>query len=379
MASFAILTNVGRNKEAADLANSTPLEIADIAWGDGKRIPAGGEIALENEQGRKAVQAKGTVADALNTAFFEVLLAEDEGPFVIREAGIFDVDGDMIAIAHYDPPVNKPLNTVSAHLRIKVVFTDLENLVIKIDASTAFVSAERKLNTGPGLKGGGDLSADRTLAVDFATQAEALAGLKADKVISPKTLNDRVGSIGRVALPVPNSDLNSVSLTSVLMIGPADTGSPASAHWGTLSHTEGSDGRAWQTALMSDGRSYTRHRTDNTPTWTSWEQVGTGAAQHSGSGFQMLQGGLILQWGSFVFQNSSNGLTVTVPLPMAFPNNHFQTILGDTLGITDTNPGHSEGAHVTTQTLANFVVHSGWGAGVKMDATRPARFFSIGN
>ncbi len=143
MASFAMLTNVGRNKEAAALANGTPLEIADIAWGDGKRIPAGGEIALENEQGRKTVQGKGTVTDTLNTAFFEVLLTENEGPFVIREAGLFDVDGDMIAIAHYDPPVNKPLNTVSAHLRIKVVFTDLQNLVIQIDASTAFVSPEQ--------------------------------------------------------------------------------------------------------------------------------------------------------------------------------------------------------------------------------------------
>ncbi|MBF9049882.1 hypothetical protein GTA62_13085 [Roseobacter sp. HKCCD9010] len=143
MASFAMLTNVGRNKEAAALANATALEISEIAWGDGTRIPAGGETALENEQGRKAVQGQGTVADALNTAFFDVLLTEDEGPFVIREAGIFDVDGDMIAIAHYDPPVNKPLNTVSAHLRIKVVFTDLQNLIIQIDASTAFVTPEQ--------------------------------------------------------------------------------------------------------------------------------------------------------------------------------------------------------------------------------------------
>ena len=185
MASYAMLTNVGRNKEAEALANGDPLEISEIAWGDGTRIPAGGETALENEQGRKPVQGQGVTAGALNTAFFEVLLAEDEGPFVIREAGLFDVDGDMIAIAYYDPPVNKPLNTVSAHLRINVIFSDLENLIIRIDASNAFVSVERTLTAGKGLKGGGDLSADRTLAVDFATQAEALAGTRDDKVISP--------------------------------------------------------------------------------------------------------------------------------------------------------------------------------------------------
>ncbi|WP_299773127.1 phage tail protein [uncultured Tateyamaria sp.] len=165
MASFAMLTNVGRNKEAAALANATALDIAEIAWGDGKRIPAGGETALENEQGRKPVAGQGITNGAPNAAFFEVLLAESEGPYIIREAGIFDVDGDLIAVAHYDPPVNKPLNTVSAHLRINVVFTDLENLIIKIDDSTAFVPVQRTLTAGTGLVGGGNLTADRTIAL----------------------------------------------------------------------------------------------------------------------------------------------------------------------------------------------------------------------
>lgn len=185
MASYAMLTNVGRNKEAAALANATALDIAEIAWGDGTRIPAGGETALENEQGRKPVASQGVTAGALNTAFFEILLAENEGPYVIREAGLFDADGDMIAVAYYDPPVNKPLNTVSAHLRINVVFSDLENLIITIDASTAFISASRKITSGSGILGGGDLSVDREFAADFATLAEAEAGARSDKVMSP--------------------------------------------------------------------------------------------------------------------------------------------------------------------------------------------------
>ena len=155
MPSYAMLTNVGRNKEAAALANGVALEIAELAWGDGTRIPAGGETALENEQGRKPVAAQGVTAGAINTAYFEVLIAENEGPFVIREAGLFDVDGDMIAVAHYDPPVNKPLDTVSAHLRINVVFSDLENLVIQVDAATAFVPADREIIAGDGVIGGG--------------------------------------------------------------------------------------------------------------------------------------------------------------------------------------------------------------------------------
>lgn len=47
------------------------------------------------------------------------------------------------------------------------------------------VNTTRLIQTGPGLLGGGDLSADRTLTPDFATQAEAEAGAVTNKVMSP--------------------------------------------------------------------------------------------------------------------------------------------------------------------------------------------------
>ncbi|MBT2130125.1 phage tail protein [Aliiroseovarius lamellibrachiae] len=201
MSSYALMTNVGRNKEAAALANGTSLSISQIAWGDGDRSPSGGETALLNETGRKDVQGTGQVAEALNTAFFEILLDANEGPFVIREAGLFDVDGDLIAIAKYDPPVNKPKDTVSALLRIHVVFSDLENLILQVQSTDAYVPVERKVTAGAGLAGGGDLSGDRTVVVDFATQAEALAGVAATKVISPATLKARIDALIGSATP----------------------------------------------------------------------------------------------------------------------------------------------------------------------------------
>ena len=188
MSSFAILTNTGRNKEAASLATGVALNIVSLAWGDGDRIPAGGETSLLNEQGRKQVQAQGLVSGANNTAFFDILLDESEGPFVIREAGLFDADGDLIAIAKYDPVVNKPLNTVSALLRINIVFSDLENLILQVSSTNAFVPAERQINTGVGLLGGGDLSNDRIISADIATQSEALTGTSNAKLVTPLRL-----------------------------------------------------------------------------------------------------------------------------------------------------------------------------------------------
>ena len=79
---FAILTNTGRNKEAAAIAEGIALTITEMAWGDGKHVPAGGELALENEQGRKPVQASGTVpraCDQLEIGFPNHLLCGSQG------------------------------------------------------------------------------------------------------------------------------------------------------------------------------------------------------------------------------------------------------------------------------------------------------------
>lgn len=183
MPTYSLLTTIGRNKEAAALASGEPLTIAEIAFGDGDYAPTGGETQLKNEIDRRAVQGSGVVAGAPNTAFFEVLLEAAEGPFTIREGGAFDADGDLIAIVKYDPPINKPSpasgQTVEALLRLHVAFSDLENLVVRIEANTAFVSAGRQILTTDGVSGGGDLSQTRTLKLD-------VAGLA---TIAPETVN----------------------------------------------------------------------------------------------------------------------------------------------------------------------------------------------
>ncbi|MFZ5736862.1 MAG: phage tail protein [Pseudomonadota bacterium] len=137
--SFALLTNLGRAKEAAALANATTIEITHIAIGDGATVPSGGEIALYNELARKTISGHGTVAGADNVAYFDCYLAAADGPYTIREAGLYDADGDMIAIAHYDPPINKPVpssgQTVEGTVRLEVAFSNIATVVIVVDPS----------------------------------------------------------------------------------------------------------------------------------------------------------------------------------------------------------------------------------------------------
>jgi len=137
--SFALMTNLGLSKEAAALANGTTITVTHIAIGDGATVPSGGETELYNEVARKTISGHGTVVGATNVAYFDCFLAAADGPYTIREAGLYDDDDELIAIAHYDPPINKPTpssgQTVEGTVRLEVAFSDVANVTIEVDPS----------------------------------------------------------------------------------------------------------------------------------------------------------------------------------------------------------------------------------------------------
>ncbi|ABS15013.1 phage tail-collar fiber domain-containing protein [Brucella anthropi] len=150
---FALMTNLGRAKEAAAIANGTAVVITHIAIGDGTTVPSGGETTLYHEIARKAVSGHGTVVGASNVAYFDIFLEAGEGPYTIREAGLIDDDGDLIAIARYDPPISKPIpssgQTVEGTIRLEVAFSNIANITIVVDP--AFKVALQRLNRLPWL------------------------------------------------------------------------------------------------------------------------------------------------------------------------------------------------------------------------------------
>ncbi|UYT54513.1 phage tail protein [Brucella sp. MAB-22] len=150
---FALMTNLGRAKEAAALANGTSVVITHIAIGDGTTVPSGGETALYHEVARKAISGHGTVVGASNVAYFDIFLEASEGPFTIREAGLIDQDGDLIAIARYDPPISKPIpssgQTVEGTIRLEVAFSNIAAITIVVDPS--FKVALQRLSRLPWL------------------------------------------------------------------------------------------------------------------------------------------------------------------------------------------------------------------------------------
>jgi hypothetical protein len=151
---YGFLTVSGRAAEAEALANGTALEVSAIAWGTGTRAITGGEVGLESETARAAVNAQGIDPDNSSVAFFRHQFAAEDGPYTISEAGLFATDGTLLAIVTYPIPISKPVK-FALTFDILVAFSDLENLIVQVESAEAFIPVERAIATGAGLTGGG--------------------------------------------------------------------------------------------------------------------------------------------------------------------------------------------------------------------------------
>ncbi|MFU0867958.1 phage tail protein [Kluyvera ascorbata] len=145
---FALLTNVG----AAKLANATALgaqvEITQMAVGDGNGVlptPNPAKTALTHELRR--AQLNMLTIDPVNTnqIIAEQVIPEDVGGWWIREIGLFDKDGDMIAVANcaetYKPKLQEGSGRVQV-IRVILIVSSTEAVTLKIDPSV--VLATRK-------------------------------------------------------------------------------------------------------------------------------------------------------------------------------------------------------------------------------------------
>lgn len=150
---FAILTNVGKAKQANADALGIPWKITDMGVGDANNIdpviPAEGQTKLINEWRRKPLNR--LLDDPVNPAVLiaEQIIPADEGGRWIREIGLYDADGDLVAVANCAPSFKPLLSQGSGRtqiVRMNFIVTSTGNIQLKIDpavvlATRAFVEA----------------------------------------------------------------------------------------------------------------------------------------------------------------------------------------------------------------------------------------------
>ncbi|PKA72607.1 tail collar domain [Pseudomonas baetica] len=149
---FAILTDVGMAKQANADALGIPWLITQMGVGDAngtEPIPSVTQTKLISEWRRKPLnQLK---IDPVNPAVIiaEQIIPADEGGKWIREIGLYDADGDLVAVANCAPSFKPLLSQGSGRtqiVRINFVVTSTGNIQLKIDpavvlASRAYVDA----------------------------------------------------------------------------------------------------------------------------------------------------------------------------------------------------------------------------------------------
>mgnify|MGYP001576899464 CR=1 FL=1 len=178
---FAILTNIGVAKQANADALGIAWKITQMGVGDAngtEPIPSATQTALINERRRAPLnQLK---VDPANSAIIiaEQVIPEDVGGWWIREIGLYDADGDLVAIANCAPSF-KPLLTQGSGrtqvVRMNMIVSNSSNVELKIDPSV--VLATRAYVDGKVLEELNKLDSKQSVLV--ATTANiALAGLQ---------------------------------------------------------------------------------------------------------------------------------------------------------------------------------------------------------
>lgn len=145
---YAILTDLGAAKLANATALGTSLEITTMAVGDGGGTvptPTASQTALIGEKRRAPLNSINIDPNNPNQIITEQIIPEDVGGWWIREIGLFDKDGILIAVANcpdtYKPQLSEGSGRTQA-VRMIIIVSNTAAITLKIDPSV--VLATRK-------------------------------------------------------------------------------------------------------------------------------------------------------------------------------------------------------------------------------------------
>ncbi|UYV41555.1 phage tail protein [Providencia rettgeri] len=145
---FALLTKLGENLLAQATALGTKLELTHMAVGDG-----GGSLPTPDTNQTKLIAEKRRAA--INTLFIddknknqiiaEQIIPEQDGGWWIREIGLFDKAGNLIAVANcpetYKPQIAEGSGRTQS-IRMVLIVSHTESVTLKIDPSVVLATRE---------------------------------------------------------------------------------------------------------------------------------------------------------------------------------------------------------------------------------------------
>lgn len=144
----AVLTKIGAAKIAAATAGGTKINLTKMAVGDGGGTlptPDPAQTKLIAEKHRAAINKVKVDPKHKNYLVAELVIPPEIGGFWMRELGLYDEVGDLIAVSNmaesYKPLLSEGSGRAQT-LRMVVIVSDMETVNLLIDSSTVLATQE---------------------------------------------------------------------------------------------------------------------------------------------------------------------------------------------------------------------------------------------
>ncbi|AGA74252.1 phage tail protein [Pseudomonas plecoglossicida] len=145
---YAILTNVGAAKQANADALGIPWKITHMGVGDAngaEPIPNASQTSLIAEWRRAPLNQLKVDDNNSSIIVAEQVIPADEGGKWIREVGLYDIDGNLVAVANCPPTFKPKLSQGSGRtqvVRLNLIVSSSSNVELKIDPALVLATRE---------------------------------------------------------------------------------------------------------------------------------------------------------------------------------------------------------------------------------------------
>lgn len=145
---FAILTATGEAKQANADALGIPWKLTELGVGDANGtdpIPDRSQTKLINEKRRRPLNKLSIDPANPNVLIAEQIIPADEGGWWIREIGLYDADGALVAVANCAPSYKPLMSQGSGRtqvVRMNFIVSSAGNVVLKIDPSVVLATRQ---------------------------------------------------------------------------------------------------------------------------------------------------------------------------------------------------------------------------------------------
>lgn len=142
---YTLLTTIGQAKIAAAIASEASVNLVTLAVGDAGYTPSASQTSLVHQVWSAGLSAVSSDTENDGWVVAEGIIPPEDGGFYIREVGLFDADGDLIAIAKFPETYKPVLESGSAkdlYLRIILEVGSAAAVTLNVDPSLVLATRE---------------------------------------------------------------------------------------------------------------------------------------------------------------------------------------------------------------------------------------------